>query len=235
MRRALFRRKLSRDSERRRRRSVSSRQRAVRTVASPRQDQHRIRRQARPAQRRQSSDRIDTAGRRAYTRSRAVPDRRRFVPAATNSKLRRARRHARTRDVRRVRAGAGPAALVRHRRYFRFAGDRQRELRHRTARSDGGRTDRWCVPTFPGIDRLSFPTTTACCTRPTTSSRLADALCGLVENDDRRTTLSINGRKRALEFAWPRVTDEIEAVYQSLISRPRSSTADRRPAARSAA
>ncbi len=43
---------------------------------------------------------------------------------------------------------------------------------------------------------------------------------GLVDDEDHRTTLSINGRKRALEFAWPRVTDEIEAVYQSLVGRP---------------
>ena len=54
---------------------------------------------------------------------------------------------------------------------------------------------------------------------PNDVDALADALCGLVEDDDHRTTLSINGRKRALEFAWPRVTDEIEAVYQSLIAR----------------
>ena len=57
----------------------------------------------------------------------------------------------------------------------------------------------------------------------------------LVDDDDRRTTLSINGRKRALEFAWPRVTDEIEAVYQSLRRTAAGSVDVDRPAARSAA
>ena len=57
----------------------------------------------------------------------------------------------------------------------------------------------------------------------------------LVANDERRTMLSINGRKRALEFAWPRVTDEIEAVYRSLIAGPMTAQAKPRSAARSAA
>ena len=64
---------------------------------------------------------------------------------------------------------------------------------------------------------------------------LADALCQLVENDDRRTTLSINGRKRALEFAWPRVTDEIESTYRSVLAQPVGAESERRPATRSAA
>ncbi len=64
---------------------------------------------------------------------------------------------------------------------------------------------------------------------------LAQALTGLVEHDDRRTTLSINGRKTALEFAWPRVTDQIEAVYQSLLAHSPEVPADADSAARSAA
>ncbi len=64
---------------------------------------------------------------------------------------------------------------------------------------------------------------------------LTDALCRLVDDDDRRTTLSINGRRRALEFAWPRVTDQIEGVYRSLSERaPAAQTVQRAPA-RSAA
>lgn len=88
---------------------------------------------------------------------------------------------------------------------------------------------------IPGYRSAVIPDYNGVLHAPNDVAALADALCALVENDDRRTTLSINGRKRALEFAWPRVTDEIEAVYQSLIARQRSSSAERRPAARSAA
>jgi glycosyltransferase involved in cell wall biosynthesis len=70
---------------------------------------------------------------------------------------------------------------------------------------------------------------------PNDVESLADALSSLVDDEDHRTTLSINGRKRALEFAWPRVTDEIEAVYQSLVGRPPVVSTRSRPAARSAA
>jgi len=49
---------------------------------------------------------------------------------------------------------------------------------------------------------------------------LTDALCRLIDDDEHRALLSSNGHTRALEFAWPRVTDEIEAVYQSVIAHP---------------
>jgi len=64
---------------------------------------------------------------------------------------------------------------------------------------------------------------------------MTDALCRLVEDEDRRTTLSINGRKRALEYAWPRVTEQIEAVYLSLAERPMLVLDERARATRSAA
>lgn len=88
---------------------------------------------------------------------------------------------------------------------------------------------------IPGYRSAVIPDYNGVLHAPGDVDALADALCGLVEDDDHRTTLSINGRKRALEFAWPRVTDEIEAVYQSLITRPSAESATPRPAARSAA
>jgi phosphatidyl-myo-inositol alpha-mannosyltransferase len=87
---------------------------------------------------------------------------------------------------------------------------------------------------IPGYRSAVIPDYNGVLHAPGDVDALADALCGLVEDDDHRTTLSINGRKRALDFAWPRVTDAIEAVYQSLIAPP-SSAATSRPAARSAA
>jgi len=88
---------------------------------------------------------------------------------------------------------------------------------------------------IPGYRSAVVPDYNGVLHAPNDVDALAGALCGLVENDDRRTALSINGRKRALEFAWPRVTDQIEAVYQSVIARPVHAAASPRAATRSAA
>jgi phosphatidylinositol alpha-mannosyltransferase len=48
---------------------------------------------------------------------------------------------------------------------------------------------------------------------------LASALVRLVEDPPRRAQLATRGRARALEFAWPRVTDRIEALYRDVVSR----------------
>jgi phosphatidylinositol alpha-mannosyltransferase len=48
---------------------------------------------------------------------------------------------------------------------------------------------------------------------------LADALVALVGDAEHRQQLAVRGRARALEFAWPRVTDQIEAVYREATSR----------------
>ncbi len=76
---------------------------------------------------------------------------------------------------------------------------------------------------IPGYRSVVIPDQNGVLHAPNDVDALADALSGLVEDEDHRTTLSINGRKRALEFAWPRVTDEIEAVYQSLVDAPSKS------------
>jgi len=48
---------------------------------------------------------------------------------------------------------------------------------------------------------------------------LARALSRLVEDPERRGRLAEEGRRRALEFAWPTVVDRIEAVYRAAAGR----------------
>jgi phosphatidylinositol alpha-mannosyltransferase len=45
---------------------------------------------------------------------------------------------------------------------------------------------------------------------------LADALTGLVRNKDMRAALAAAGRKRADEFSWPRVTQQVLSYYERL-------------------
>ncbi len=58
----------------------------------------------------------------------------------------------------------------------------------------------------PGRDAVVFP--------PGDVPALARALSQLVEDPARRKRLAEAGRRRALDFSWPRVVDRIEAVYQ---------------------
>jgi phosphatidylinositol alpha-mannosyltransferase len=67
-----------------------------------------------------------------------------------------------------------------------------------------------CVVT-PGRDAVVSP--------PGDAAALAEAIAGLVDDPERRRLLARNGRERALEFAWPRVTERIEAVYRSVLAR----------------
>ena len=48
---------------------------------------------------------------------------------------------------------------------------------------------------------------------------LANTLVTLVDDPERRRLLSARGRARAMEFAWPRVTDQIETLYREIIAR----------------
>jgi phosphatidyl-myo-inositol alpha-mannosyltransferase len=50
-------------------------------------------------------------------------------------------------------------------------------------------------------------------TPPRNAERLAWALCHLLRDDELRARLSQNGRQRAAEYNWKRITDEIEQVY----------------------
>jgi phosphatidylinositol alpha-mannosyltransferase len=86
---------------------------------------------------------------------------------------------------------------------------------------------------IPGYRSAVIPEYNGVLHAPGDVDALAAALCRLVEDDDHRTTLSINGRRRA-RVRVARVTDEIEAVYQSLVAR-RLRQPDVPPGARSAA
>jgi len=63
----------------------------------------------------------------------------------------------------------------------------------------------------PGEDSLVFP--------PEDVSALARTLVQLVDDPARQAALRQRGRTRALDFAWPRVTDQIEAVYREVLGR----------------
>src|SRR5262245_37690248 len=63
----------------------------------------------------------------------------------------------------------------------------------------------------PGRDAIVFP--------PGDVPALARALSQLVEAPERRGKLAEEGRRRALEFAWPSVVDRIEQVYREAAGR----------------
>jgi phosphatidylinositol alpha-mannosyltransferase len=63
----------------------------------------------------------------------------------------------------------------------------------------------------PGVNGVVAP--------PGDAPALAAAIAALVNDPDRRAALAQRGRARALEFAWPRVTDRIEAVYRDVLAR----------------
>jgi phosphatidylinositol alpha-mannosyltransferase len=66
----------------------------------------------------------------------------------------------------------------------------------------------------PDVNGLMFP--------PGDVPALVTTLCRLVDDPGLRTSLAVRGRARALEFAWPRVTDRIEAVYRDVLARHRA-------------
>jgi phosphatidylinositol alpha-mannosyltransferase len=88
---------------------------------------------------------------------------------------------------------------------------------------------------IPGYRSVVVPDHTGVVHPPGDVSGLTDALCALVTDDARRAALGANGRARALEFAWPRVTDQIEAMYRSLCGARAASPEQPSSTARSAA
>jgi phosphatidyl-myo-inositol alpha-mannosyltransferase len=69
----------------------------------------------------------------------------------------------------------------------------------------------------PGENGVVFP--------PGDVGALAGAVAALVRDPERRLRLAERGRQHSLEFAWPRVTDQIEAVYREALGRRRCSSA----------
>jgi phosphatidylinositol alpha-mannosyltransferase len=66
----------------------------------------------------------------------------------------------------------------------------------------------------PGVNGLVSP--------PGDVAALARTVAGLVNDPARRAALAEAGRARSLEFSWPRVTDQIEAVYRDVLARRRA-------------
>jgi phosphatidyl-myo-inositol alpha-mannosyltransferase len=62
----------------------------------------------------------------------------------------------------------------------------------------------------PGVNAEAFP--------PGDVKALARVVSALVEDPDRRARLAERGRARAIEFAWPEVTERIEAVYREAMA-----------------
>jgi len=63
----------------------------------------------------------------------------------------------------------------------------------------------------PGVNGVMCP--------PGDVPALAAAVIALVEDPARRRALADNGRARAIEFSWPRVTDQLEGVYRDVLTR----------------
>ena len=72
---------------------------------------------------------------------------------------------------------------------------------------------------IPGYRSVVVPDTNGVMFPPGDRAALARTLAALADDPDRREALATRGRARALEFAWPRVTDRIEAVYREVVAR----------------
>jgi phosphatidylinositol alpha-mannosyltransferase len=72
---------------------------------------------------------------------------------------------------------------------------------------------------IPGYRSVVVPEVNGVMVPPGDRGALARSLAGLADDPDRRQALATRARARALEFAWPRVTDRIEAVYREVVAR----------------
>jgi phosphatidylinositol alpha-mannosyltransferase len=72
---------------------------------------------------------------------------------------------------------------------------------------------------IPGYRTVVQPGVNGVMSPPGDVPALAAALAALVEDPEGRAALARSGRARALEFAWPRITDRIEAVYRDVLAR----------------
>ena len=70
---------------------------------------------------------------------------------------------------------------------------------------------------IPGYRSVVNPGENGVVFAPGDSSALARMLAALAADPERRRVLAERGRARALEFAWPRITGRIEAVYRRVL------------------
>ncbi len=76
---------------------------------------------------------------------------------------------------------------------------------------------------IPGYRTVVTPGENAACFPPGDVRALERVLSTLVDDAARRGRLAEAGRLRALDFAWPRVVDRIEAVYRNAVGQHRAS------------
>lgn len=72
---------------------------------------------------------------------------------------------------------------------------------------------------IPGYRSVVQPGINGEVSPPGDVAALAGCIVRLVEDPARRAALGLQGRTHALRYAWPRVTDQIEAVYRDVLAR----------------
>lgn len=72
---------------------------------------------------------------------------------------------------------------------------------------------------IPGYRSVVTPELDGVVSPPGDVAALAAQIVRLARDPELRRELSRRGRERSLDFAWPRITDRIEAVYRDVISR----------------
>jgi phosphatidylinositol alpha-mannosyltransferase len=75
---------------------------------------------------------------------------------------------------------------------------------------------------IPGYRTVVTPGQDAACFPAGDVRAIARTLAHLVDDPARRGRLAEAGRRRALDFAWPRVVDRIEAVYREAVGQHRA-------------
>jgi phosphatidylinositol alpha-mannosyltransferase len=72
---------------------------------------------------------------------------------------------------------------------------------------------------IPGYRSVVVPDVNGLLVPPGDPEALARTVSRLVEDPERRLLIAGRGRARALEFAWPRVTERLESVYRDVLTR----------------
>jgi phosphatidylinositol alpha-mannosyltransferase len=72
---------------------------------------------------------------------------------------------------------------------------------------------------IPGYRSVVVPDVNGLLVPPGDAGALARAVLRLADDPERRLLIAGRGRARAIEFAWPRITERIEAVYRDVLSR----------------
>ena len=72
---------------------------------------------------------------------------------------------------------------------------------------------------IPGYRTVVTPEVDGVVAPPGNVAALAEQIVRVATDDMLRHELALRGRQRSLDFAWPRVTDAIEAVYRDVLAR----------------